>query len=154
MRTAILPWVLFSILVVAVVLVALFAGIRLLSGIFAQSGGWNRLATRYSTDRQPAGQCFTGQTIKMGGLVRYRNCITVCVSPEGLYLALVSAVLPKQPPLLIPWSEITGVEPTRLYWWKAARLSIGQPQVGTVDMWLPLFQSLRPFLDPAIIHGL
>jgi len=130
------------------VLVLLFAGIALLSTLFARAGGWARLAERYGADQKPEGQKLTWQTLEVGGLVRYRWTVVVVISPRGLYLALSSPFIIKHPPMLIPWTEIKEARRAILFWRRAARLTIGDPPVSTIAMWMSLFEAIRPYLPP------
>jgi hypothetical protein len=132
---------------------ALFLGIQVLSTLFARGGGWAKLAERFPAATPPQGERRTMQTVELGGLVRYRWCVTVVMSPRGLYLALASPILPKHSPMLIPWSEVKGVRCARLYWWLAVRLTIGEPPVSTITVWLRLFEAMRPYLPAELVQG-
>ncbi len=134
------------------VLVILFAGIALLSTLFARAGGWAKLAEKYGVDQEPEGQKFSWQTLEVGGLVRYRWTVAVVIAAQGLYLALSSPFISKHPPMLIPWAEIKQVRRTILYWRKAARLTIGDPPVTTIAMWMSLFERVRPHLGRGVVQ--
>jgi hypothetical protein len=43
----------------------------------------------------------------MRWLASYGNCLTVGGNPQGLYLAVAPLFRFRQPPLLIPWEEVT-----------------------------------------------
>jgi hypothetical protein len=113
--------------------------------IFAGISGWNRLAERYPAGDAPEGAKHTKQTVQVGA-VRYRRCVTVCLSPQGLYV-WARPILSKYPPILIPWDEIQHIQETRLYWERAMQLSVGSPQVGTITVQKRLFELIQPYLN-------
>jgi hypothetical protein len=113
--------------------------------IFAKVSGWTRLAEHYPASEQPEGAKYTRRTVQVGA-VRYRNCVTVCLSPQGLYL-WARPILSKYPPVLIPWGEIQRIQETRLYWERALQLSVGNPQVATITVRMGLFKLLQPYLS-------
>ena len=123
-----------------------FGAVWLLTKLSLRSSGLTQLAERYPTRDFPAGQTFAGQTVQVGE-VRYRKCATMWLCREGLWL-WVQAGLTQSGPLLIPWDEVTGVQPARLYGRKGARLSIGDPAVGAVTLYEPLFQAMSAYLPP------
>jgi hypothetical protein len=133
------------ILVLLAVLMTFGLLIAFLTPIFRQSGGWNRLAASYMAQGQPEGEVYTKQTVQIGA-VRYRQCTTVYVGPRGLYLSVHVSVLPSSPPLFIPWGEFKHVQETLLYWQRAFRLTIGDPQVGTLTLKAGLFAMVQPYL--------
>jgi hypothetical protein len=137
-------FVLFMLLVLTA-LVILIVSLQLRS--LAQVSGLIRLAELYPADHQPEGLKYTGQTVQVGA-VRYRRCVTVCISPQGFYLS-VQPKLVKYPPVLIPWGEIKKIRETRLYWQRAMLLSIGEPRVATVRVLIKLFKVIQPHLNPS-----
>jgi len=130
-------------------------GGRLLAPIMAQhfngaAGGWSRLSEVYATTRHPPAQLLRRQTV-MVGQVLYCNCITVGFDDIGLYLApgFPVSIFGKRP-LFLPWTEFTRIEEGRLFWRKAAVLSLGEPVVGTISMPMELFNSaVRPAIGKA-----
>lgn len=128
-----------------VVLVVFGLLIAFLTPIFKQGGGWNKLTESYAARGQPEGDIYTKQTVQIGA-VRYRRCATVYIGPQGLYLSAHVSVLPSYPPLFIPWGEFKRVQETILYWQRAFRLVIGDPQVGTLTLRAELFAVAQPYL--------
>ena len=134
------------------VFVIFVIGGRLLAPIVAQhfkgaAGGWSRLCEVYATTRHLPTQLLRRQTVVVGQVL-YRNCINVGFDDIGLYLAPGFPVsIFGKPPLFFPWTKITRVEEGRLFWRKAAVLSLGEPVVGTISMPMELFNSaVRPAL--------
>lgn len=115
-----------------------------MKGFFAQLSGYERLVERYPASGEPGGQAYTMQTVQIGP-VRYRRCVTVHVSPQGLYLQ-PRFLLSRYPPIRIPWGEFVRVENAMIYWGRARRLSIGEPEAGTIAVQMDLFQSIQPYL--------
>jgi len=110
------------------VLLVLVVAMFIMSRVFSGVSGWGRLAETFGASHRLEGTTFTRQHMRVGA-VRYRNCATIIIAPEGLYLAVASPVLGNHPPLLIPWSAIGGVRPARLYWLSARQLDIGRPRL-------------------------
>jgi hypothetical protein len=77
--------------------------------------------------------------------VRYRRCVTLNVSQEGLWL-WVRAPLSRHPAVLIPWEEVKQVQGTRLYGQGATELSVGSPEVGRVTVYARLFEAMQRYV--------
>jgi hypothetical protein len=114
-------------------------------GLFGHVSGLTRLAQQYPAAERPEGVERLKQTVKIGA-VRYRRCVTVNVSPQGLYLR-VQPPLSRYPAVLIPWDEVKGTRRARLYGRRGIRLSIGRPEVGAVTMYEELFRLMQPYLS-------
>lgn len=120
-----------------------------MKGFFVQASGYNRLAERYPAGGEPEGPAYTMQTVQIGP-VRYRRCVTVHVSDQGLYLQS-RLFYARYPPILIPWDEVVRVERSRIYLWSQARLlAIGEPEVGTIRVEMGLFKLIQPYLSPKL----
>jgi hypothetical protein len=123
-----------------------------MTGIFAKHSGLVELARRYPVTQLPTGAMLAKQTVKVGS-VRYRSCIAVSVGERGLYLGVHPPLLAKGD-MLIPWEEVKGAWKTRLYSRRAVRLSIGEPEVGSVTLYEGLYKQVAPHLRPDISHPL
>jgi hypothetical protein len=109
-------------------------------------GGWGALARAYATTEKPTGETWRRQSIVVG-LILYRFCVTVGIDRSGLYLAVMTPLrLLRQPPLLIPWNAFQSVEPARLFWRRAALISLGDPRVGTLTVPMDLYDRVRRYL--------
>lgn len=129
--------------IVPLALVAwLAATLPIVRVVFRRFGGGQALAQRYSVRCEPSGQRFERQTVVVGA-VRYRRCSTVIINSEGLYFSSWFYGTP----LFIPWTEITGAWPARLYGQPALKLLVGSPLVGTITVHPGLFEPMRPYLD-------
>jgi hypothetical protein len=122
--------------------------------IIGRFSGWNKLTQRYGTNIEPQGTKFKLQTIKVG-VVRWRWCVTVVLSPQGMYLHLATgpaALLGKLPPVIIPWSEFKKPRKGRLYLgWKAVEMSVGEPEMVPITFPLMLYQQITGYLAPSAV---
>jgi hypothetical protein len=135
--------------VLGVFVILAIAG-RILVPVIAQhfkgaAGGWGPLSEVYATTRPLPTQLLRRQTVVVG------NCIDVGFDDFGLYLVpgFPVSIFGKRP-LFFPWTAFTRVAEGRLFWRKAAMLSLGEPVVGTITMPLELFNSaVRPAIGKA-----
>jgi len=156
------PWFLLFAFIGLAVLIAAGVGLALLLPILLRhfkgsSGGWSRLSTAYASAEPPPADVLNRQTL-VAGQILYRNCVAVGVTTQGLYLrvaAPAAMLFPtlRKAPLLIPWTEFKRVEEGRLYWRKAAVLSLGHPLVGTITLPMSLYEMVRLRLSPAVQSG-
>lgn len=140
------PWILVSMLIIGGVLwfCILFFGLLYL---FQHVGGWARLARYFCAPGEPPGFRVTRRSIRVGA-VRYRFTTTIVISQYGLYLR---TGMPFHPPLLIPWQAVAGIRASRLYWFPAFTLSIGEPRLATVTLHQDLFAQLQQFLPAGLL---
>jgi|GEM_PF-559603 len=137
------------------VLAAIALGVRFLvpqlienlKGSFGSASGWNALSSRYATSAEPEGEVLKRQSLVAGAVV-YRYLVTAVIGDAGLYLA-VGGPLPRKP-ILIPWSEFTDVKSVRLFWQRAALVSIGAPRADTLTLPMTLYDRIRPHLPPQL----
>ena len=104
------------------------------STTISYTGGWHSLSRRFRFRGKFQGQRWRCQNIQMRGIAGYHNCITLGVSPQGLYLA-VSLPLFRiaHPPLLIPWDEISLTH-GKLFFVKTEKLQVGRE--SPVPVWI------------------
>jgi hypothetical protein len=118
---------------------------RLLKNLRGRGGGWTRLAGHFPVPSRPAGDLFKGQTVEVGR-VAYKRCALVGISTDGLYLEVKVPFFSRLKPLFIPWNRVKRIREGSLYWRKTAILSIGEPEIGTVTLFMDLFDQARPFI--------
>jgi hypothetical protein len=87
--------------------------------------GWTTLASRYRCHSAFVGDRWSFQSGQMRWHVNYGNCLTVGGNPQGLYLAVMPLFRFRQPPLLIPWEEVT-VRRRRFLLLQWARFELGR----------------------------
>jgi len=132
-----------------VVLIVFAIGLRLLVPIILQhfkgsAAGWRRLSEIYATARQRPAQVYTRQSIVVGEVL-YRNCMIVGFGDTGLYLEIGFPIsLFGRRRLFIPWTAFKSIDEGRLFWRKAAVLSVGEPLVGTITVPMKLFDMIQP----------
>ena len=110
-----------------------------------RSGGWKLLAERYPASGPAAGQVLTRQTIQVGAVL-YRNCVTLGVRANGLFIEGHSFFI-RGTPVEIPWEAVAGVDEGRLYWQKAYLLQIGRPHVATLTLQGRVYELVKPHLS-------
>lgn len=108
-------------------------------------GGWSRLNDFFLTDGPPQGELLKRQTVQVGRVV-YKRCVTVGISPQGLFLKAASLFSSRLKPLLIPWERIRKKGEGGVPWRKVTILSVGEPEVGTIALFGDLFEKIRPFM--------
>ena len=102
--------------------------------LLSHAGGWSRLAQRHAAgDRFVTGERRGGITGRVG-VVNYRNVLTVHLTADGFFLEVMPLFRIAHPRLFIPWSEVCARTPLTVLWWKAERLSIGNPLVATITL--------------------
>ncbi|HEX7475191.1 MAG TPA: hypothetical protein VF318_04430 [Dehalococcoidales bacterium] len=119
--------------------------------IIGRWSGWNKLTQRFGTDVEPQGTKFKLQTIKVSA-VRWRMCVTIILSPQGMYLRLATgpaSLLGRLPAVIIPWSEFKKPRKGRLYLdWKAVEMSVGEPEIVPITFRSTIYQKIMDYLDP------
>ena len=93
----------------------------LISTVLARVSGWAALARVYRLQDSFDGRRWRFQTAQMRWATNYGSCLSVGVSPRGLYLAVPFLFRPTHPPLLVPWGDIV-VELRQLTWFTAVEL--------------------------------
>ena len=106
-------------------------------------GAWLRLTDRFGTTQEPPGKILTKQTVKIGSVL-YRNCATIGVTSEGLYLTTW------RKGVLIPWQEFGEVTQGRLFWERVPVFSIGHPSVATLAVPRSVLDLFRDSLPPVV----
>ena len=131
------------ILILVIVLI-----VRTAAGVLVRASGLPALIERYRTDSPPPPDVLRLQTVAVGK-VNYKNCVTLGISNTGLYVNLggVPLIMPRTPPLLIPWADLRKTEERRLFWRACSELAIGQPPIGTLTVFDDAFQRMRPYLN-------
>lgn len=117
--------------------------------IFGRFSGWNKVTQRYGTNIEPQGTRFKQQTIKVGA-VRWRRCVTVVLSPQGMYICLapsLAALFGRLQPVTVPWSEFKRPRKGWLYLgWKAVEISVGEPEIVPITFPSTLYQHMTDYL--------
>jgi hypothetical protein len=117
--------------------------------------GWPALADKYRSDRDIVGQRYRAVSLSMGrfvGGVNYSNCATIRLNEEGIALSVQFLFRLFHPPLFIPWEAIVSCEETKVWFRRATRLEIRDPEnritfYGRVAKDLLAFYQARPGLS-------
>jgi hypothetical protein len=117
--------------------------VSIFTRIFNRLGGYDDLARRYPVTGEPGGSHWDRQCVELGA-VRYDWCVAVIVALEGLYVQARPPAQGRQAAMLVPWPEITAAASTRLYWRRATRLTCGEPAVGSITVWQPVWEAAAP----------
>jgi hypothetical protein len=77
--------------------------------------GWHALAQRYRCEQEFVGERWRFRSGRMRWNTRFGNVLTLGANRDGLYMAVFFLFRAGQPPLFIPWSEITVSERRRWF---------------------------------------
>lgn len=94
--------------------------------------GWFALMERYPDRPETALAVLKNQSGSLGA-VSMRGILTLSVCPSGLRIAIMRIFGPFSRDFFVPWSDITVTRADRFFW-KQAKLSFGQPAVGTLTV--------------------
>ena len=123
-------WWLALVPIALVVVPAVWCGVVWLIG----QAGWRTLARAYATDLPASGRTFRFQSGRIGH-ASYNGVLTISVEPEGIRLAVAAPFRPGHPPVLIPWDEISDIEPRKVLWHKS--YAVKPADSGAVTVGLP-----------------
>lgn len=104
--------------------------------------GWRALARRYRAAVRPEGAHFAWQAGNIGGL-GYRDCLTIRVAAEGLYLAMAWPFRAGHPALLLPWADLRVSRVGRTLGFDWAELTVGDPPVARMQLPLRVMEAAR-----------
>lgn len=122
-----------NIILIIPIFLTFFTALWLLVGLLNSAlSGWQRLATRYATEKPFSGHKWTWESGQMRW-VGIRNCLTVGADRNGLYLAMLVVFRFRHPPLFIPWSDIS-ITPKRSFFRKGMEFRLGGND--GVPLWL------------------
>jgi hypothetical protein len=108
------------------------------------ASGWQRLSRRYASgNRLVTGERHGGVT-GMVGMVSYRHVLTLHVAEDGFFIEPLVLFKVGHPRLFIPWNEVTRRGSFAVLWWRAARLSVGEPVVATLSLPADLVERYAP----------
>lgn len=113
--------------------------------LIASIGDWRRLAKSFRARHQPDGKTFHFRSAGVG-MVSYGNILTICISTDGLYLALFFPFRLMHPPLLIPWNEITAVREKNSLSRRRYRVSIGSPEWASLTLPEDIVSEIKAFM--------
>ncbi len=110
--------------------------------LIAQIGGWSRLAQRYMTTRDAEGQVYRRQTGQLG-FARYRSCLTIGLSKEGLFLKVSPLLRLGHPPLWIPWCDVSPARLGAGFLGQYVEVALGKPPLAVLRLPPDLLQPIQ-----------
>lgn len=116
---------------------------------FNKLGGYDALAERFPGASEPVGSRWANRCVQFGRSMRYDWCVTIVVASDGLWLQAKPPLQGTQRPIFVPWGEIREVRRTLLYWRQAVCLGCGDPAVGTITVWQPVWDAAGPLWQAA-----
>jgi hypothetical protein len=105
-------------------------------------GGWTALGRLYAVREHLEGTTFRWQNA-MFGCINYSNCLTMRVSPAGLYVAVFPFFRMGHPPLLIPWTDITDLREKPQMFGRVADATVGEPVVGRIRLPIKVYEEVQ-----------
>ena len=75
--------------------------------LLAAASGWRLLARRFRLQGEFTGQKWRMQSARLRWMISFNNCLTIGADETGLFMAPMLLFRPWQPPLFIPWAEIS-----------------------------------------------
>jgi hypothetical protein len=113
--------------------------------IISLSGGWRKLADRYTMPGDFQGQILRFQSARLNWS-NYSNILRIGLSEHGLYLSPMALFRPFHPPLFIPWEEIEA-EPFQRAMWRGYQLRFRTVPGVTMELFQGTFQHILDFLE-------
>jgi hypothetical protein len=96
--------------------------------LIALTGGWRLLAKRFRAQGAFLGQKWKMQSARMRWNVQYNNALTVGATQAGLFLVPFVLFRTGHPALFIPWIEITCLGTSRIFFFKFTELRLGSSE--------------------------
>jgi hypothetical protein len=91
-------------------------------------GGWRLLAKRFRMEATYRGKQWSGESVTMGDVARYRGCLTVGADPSGLFLRPFIFFRFGHAPLFVPWAEIALVGNQRGSFFNSVGFHLGRKE--------------------------
>jgi hypothetical protein len=91
-------------------------------------GGWRLLAKRFRMQGTFSGQKWNMQSARMRALSHYNNALTVGANDSGLFIVPFIMFRAWHPALFVPWTEISVIQATQLFFFKFVELRLGRSE--------------------------
>jgi hypothetical protein len=111
-------------------------GVALLSG-------WNRLSRRFRHKGPFYGETWPFRSARMRKLIHFGSALTLGADESGLYMAVFPLFRIGNPPLLIPWSEISIIPGERGLIFKKRSLLLGRQEAISLSISSSLAGTLK-----------
>lgn len=111
--------------------------------LLAQSG-WAAIAKHHACTTQPPGTTYPRCSAYINSRTRYKRCLSVTLGNQGIYIEPSIFFRVAHPPLLIPFSCVTGLAPGEPAFGNTIRVDISAAG-HDIKLYVPV--ECRPFLD-------
>ena len=125
------PLILIVLPAFAILFVTIWSGVSLLLSVL---GGWRSLGHTFPDRQQDtSGELLPWRSARIG-LVRYKGCLSMRATTQGLHTAPVPFFRTGHPPLFIPWSQFFEFTD---HGYGHVSAQIGQPAITSIVTQLP-----------------
>ena len=101
--------------------------------LMACLSGWQRMAERFPAEKRQPKNSVWGKSAKIGW-AKYKACVSIESSVEGIYLAVMFPFSFGHKPIFIPREEMREVKEKKFLWIERVRFEVGSPRVGRVEL--------------------
>lgn len=108
--------------------------------LFGFMSGWYVLMRRFPDRPETPLYTFKNQSGTIG-LVGTRSLLTLSVCPGGLRVSMMRIFGPFSKDFFVPWNEISVIRKDRRFW-KSAKITFGNPPVGSLTLMADLADRL------------
>ncbi|MGC6465347.1 MAG: hypothetical protein ACON5N_07170 [Akkermansiaceae bacterium] len=105
--------------------------------------GWSKLARSYPARRQPVKSGTGWQSMILGRMIGYNNCLTFRATSKRLHLSLPLIFRPGHPPLLIPWEDFHLKREGGSLFGKKYVYEIGDPSITRMTIGERIHQAIK-----------
>ena len=105
--------------------------------------GWHRFAMVYRCHQPPSGSTYGVPLVRFGPFTRYNNVVRGIPCESGIYLHNLFFFRAFHPPILIPWTSVTGIR-------KASGFLVSGYEIRVEDTAGTLIARFRDSAGPAL----
>jgi hypothetical protein len=121
-----------------------FIGVWVLTTyVLAMLSGWNLLSKRFRYIGGYYGKTWPFQSARMRTFVHFGNALTMGADESGLYMAVFPLFRFGNPPLLVPWSEVSILAGERGLIFKKRVLLLGRQEAISLSISCSLAEDLK-----------
>jgi hypothetical protein len=111
--------------------------------VLALLSGWSLLSKRFRHRGAFYGETWPFRSARMRGLIHFGSALTIGADESGLYMAVFPLFRVCNPPLLIPWSEISIIPGERGLIFKKRVLLLGRQESISLSISSSLAETLK-----------
>jgi hypothetical protein len=117
--------------------------------VLALMSGWNLLSKRFRYRGVYYGETWSFRSARMRTFIHFGSALTMGADESGLYMAVNPLFRFGNPPLLIPWSEISIIAGERGLIFKKRVLLLGGQEAISLSISSSLAKDLKEAAGPA-----